>query len=158
VVKQLRGPGEAPRPHFERALELAPDDFENHLELAEWLHQRADREKRADLLPEARRHYQRAVELAPGIPEAHAMLGASYLLTDEDPARGIALLEHARNLLPGEISLLLPLARLYARAGRPDDARAAARRAACWSHGRAREEADEVLAEIEAWSSSPAGP
>jgi tetratricopeptide (TPR) repeat protein len=156
VVKQFGDRSEDARPHFERALELAPDDFENHLEIAEWLHQMADRQKRIDVLSEAREHYQRAIELAPEIPEGHAMLGSTYLLTDEDPAPGIKKLEHARSLLPGEVSLLLPLAKLYARAGRLDEARAAARRAARWSHGQAREEAVKVLEELEA--SAPAAP
>ena len=150
VVKQLGDRSEDARPHFERALELAPDDFENHLEIAEWLHQLADQQKRVDLLPEAREHYRRAIELAPAIPEGHAMLGSTYLLTDEDPAPGIQGLEHARSLLPGEYSLLLPLAKLYARAGRPDEARAAAQRAARWSHGEGREEAAKILEELDA--------
>jgi tetratricopeptide (TPR) repeat protein len=155
-VKQLGDRSEDARPHFERALALAPDDFENHLEMAEWLHQRADRQKRVELLPEAREHYQRAIELAPGIPEGHAMLGMTYLLTDEDPAPGIALIERARELLPGDVSTLLPLARLYRRAGRLEDARAFARRASVWSDGEAREEAAGLLQEIEATASQPA--
>jgi tetratricopeptide (TPR) repeat protein len=158
VVIQLGDRSEDARPHFERALELAPDDFENHLEMAEWLHQLADRQKRVDLLPEAREHYQRAIELAPEIPEGHAMLGSTWLLTDEDPAPGIRKLEHARSLLPGEVSLLLPLAKLYARAGRLDEARTAARRAARWSHGEGREEAAGILEQLAADGSAEPDP
>jgi len=148
VVRQLGEQGEEARPHFERALELAPEDYENHLELANWMHQTAGAQGRLDLLPEARMHYQRALELAPQIPEGHAMLGSTYLLTDEDPAPGIQALEHARSLLPGEVSLLLPLAKLYQRAGRPDEARAAARRVARWSHGELGEEAAKLLEQL----------
>jgi tetratricopeptide (TPR) repeat protein len=148
VVTQLGEHGEQARPHFERALALAPDDYQNHLELAEWIHQTAEAQKRVDLLPEAREHYQRAIELAPEIPEGHAMLGSTYLLTDEDPAAGIQSLERARRLLPGEVSLLLPLARLYQRAGRNGEARAAARRVARWSHGEAGDEAAELLEQL----------
>ena len=148
VVKQLGEHGEQARPDFERALELAPEDYQNHLEIAEWLHQMVDKQKRLDLLPEARGHYQRAIELAPQVPEGHAMLGSTYLLTDEDPAAGIHALEHARSLLPGEVSLLLPLAKLYQRAGRRDEARAAARRVARWSHGELGEEAAKLLEQL----------
>jgi tetratricopeptide (TPR) repeat protein len=155
VVKQLRGPGEDARPHFERALALAADDFENHLEMAEWLHQLADDQKRVELLPEAREHYRRAIELAPEIPEGHAMLGTTYLLTDEDPAPGIELIEHARELLPGDVSTLLPLAKLYRRAGRRGEARTLALRARVWSQGEEREEAAQLLETIETTASPP---
>ena len=108
----------------------------------------AETQKRLELVPDARSHYQRAIELAPENPEAHAMLGSTYLLTDEDSAAGIQSLEHARRLLPGEVSLLLPLAKLYQRAGRPDDARAAARRVARWSHGELADEADKLIEQL----------
>lgn len=148
VVRQLGPRSQEARPHFERALELGPDDYENHLEFAEWLQQMAEAEQRLDLLPEARDHYRRAIELAPQIPEGHARLGATWLLTEEDPAPGIRSLEHARSLLPGEVSLLLPLAKLYERAGRLDEARAAARRVVRWSHGELGEEAAKLLEKL----------
>ena len=87
--------------------------------MANWMRSTpAETQKRLELVPDARSHDQRAIELAPvRVPEAHAMLGSTYLLTDEDSAAGIQSLEHARRLLPGEVSLLLPLAKLYRARG-----------------------------------------
>jgi tetratricopeptide (TPR) repeat protein len=147
-VRLLGERADEARPHYDRALELAPDDYENQLEVAEWLHHRAETQQRLELVPQAREHYRRAIELAPQIPESHAMLGRTWLLSDEDPTPGIQSLEHARKLLPSETGLLLPLAALYQRAGRHDEAVAAARRVERWSHGELQEEAEKVLEQL----------
>jgi tetratricopeptide (TPR) repeat protein len=147
-VKLLSNRGAEAGPDYERALALAPDDYENPLDYAEWLHQRAEAEQSIEQLEQARRHYRRAIELAPEIPESHAMLGRTWLSTEEDPTPGIEALEHARKLLPGDASMILSLARLYERAGRHADALAAARRVAHWSQGELQKQASDLLAQL----------
>ena len=140
------------------ALELAPDDFEIHLDLALLDHQRAESQRNAALLRSAREHYRRAIALAPELPESHLMLGLTWLLADEDPTPGVASAERARELLPGHDAVQLGLARLYAKAGRRDDALVAAQRALRLSLGE-NEAATKLLAELgEPTSAAPAGP
>ena len=132
---------------IERALDLAPDDFENQLERAEAFHYLADVKGQRDLIPAAREHYARAIELAPDIPEGHLMLARTYLLTQEDPAPGLQSAERAHELLPGQHDIQLGLAQLYARAGRRGEAIACARRALLLSDGDDKAAA-ELLAEL----------
>lgn len=132
-------------PHYARALSLAPDDFENHLEWAEALHYVAQRDGFSDRLGEARRHYARAIELAPDIPEGHLMLARTWLLPGEDPAQGIASAERARALLSADASIHFTLAQLYARTGRRDAAIASARRSLLWAPERENDEAKALL-------------
>jgi tetratricopeptide (TPR) repeat protein len=148
VAYSREGLSDRAEAHQARALELAPDDYENHLDRAKSLHDAADRDGRLELLPRAREHYARAIELAPEIPEGHLRLGATYLLTDEDPAPGLRAAEHARRLLPGHPEVHLVLARLYRHAGRRAAAILAARRAALWSQGEIQEHARALLAEL----------
>jgi len=141
--------------HYTRDLELAPDDFENHLERAESLHRLAETKGQLELLPRAREHYARAIALAPEIPEGHLMLGRTYLLGDGDPSPGIRAAERARELLPGHPAVQLTLAQLYMRAGQRAPALAAARRVAIWSQGEMKQEANALLAEL---GTSPPAP
>ena len=124
---------------------LDPDDFENHLERAESLHYLAEKSGAQGDLDAAREHYTRAIALAPDIPEGHVMLSRTYLMTDEDPTPGVEAAERARALLPGHPRCSSTLAQLYARAGKREQAIAAARRSALWSPGGAREEAERLL-------------
>jgi tetratricopeptide (TPR) repeat protein len=133
--------------HGEQALELAPDDFESHLDLGESFHTLAEERGRRELLPAARRHYLRAIALAPDIPEGHLMLATTYLLPGEDAAAGVEHAERARDLMPGHTLVQLGLAQLYARTGRRDDAVACARRALLMSEGE-NEMATRLLAEL----------
>jgi len=148
AANMLKGRAGQAEADFTRALGLAPDNYENHLDLAASLYALAAQGARPELVPRIREHSQRAIELAPAIPEGYAMLGTSYTLTDEDPTAGIAALERARALLPGELDIYLPLAKLYARAGRKNEARAAAYRVASWSHGDLSDEAKKLLGEL----------
>lgn len=102
----------------------------------------------------AREALRRAVELEPDIPEASALLGASYLRTDEDVAEGLAALERAHALLPWNEGINLDLARLYAQADQPARALEQVDRVLRWSHGRSLEEARSLREEIELARSS----
>lgn len=73
----------------------------------------------------ARELFARAVQQHPKSAEALAGLGATYTLTDDDPAPGIAALEQAvasHSAMPDAVASLVFL---YARAGRLADAQAA---------------------------------
>jgi tetratricopeptide (TPR) repeat protein len=115
---RLRDQWDAAEPVYRRSLELEPDRWENHLEYAGYLLDRVTREQFSSArLAEAREHSQRAIELAPEIPEAHAMLGMTYLDGDQPPDPGIAALERALELLPSHPGIQLALAQLHIRAG-----------------------------------------
>ncbi len=145
-------------PYYQRALEADPNNFENHLEYAEYLDDLAEErpERRAALLPEARDHLRRAIELNPANPEAHAVLGATYAHEDEDAATGVPHLERAQALLPSNAEIRLRLGRVYAAVGRRSEAEENLKRVLVWAHDAAtREAAAEVLAELQ--GSSPPG-
>ncbi|TMA31505.1 MAG: hypothetical protein E6J87_15530 [Deltaproteobacteria bacterium] len=133
-----------------RALELAPDDWQNHLELAEYLLQRATLEEaqRAQRLATAREHLARAIALAPEIPEGHAMLGITQAMSGELDA-GIASLEHALALLPSHPAIEHPLAQLHHRAGHRERAIELLRRVVHRAHGDEDPEAARLLEQLE---------
>lgn len=70
----------------------------------------------------ARQLFQKAAELAPQSARAYAGIGATYVISDDDPAAGIAALEKSMSLSPGQDDVAFNLVQLYARAGRRDDA------------------------------------
>lgn len=100
---------------WKRTLELDPKHVPARLQLAFEYLKRGDA---ASGLPYARE----AAELAPTLFVAHNALGR--LLADTgDLAGGVKELERARDLAPDSAETRLALATLYARAGRPQDAR-----------------------------------
>jgi tetratricopeptide (TPR) repeat protein len=73
-------------------------------------------------LMHARKLFEKAAELAPQSARAYAGIGATYVISDEDPAAGIAALEKSMALAPGQDDVAYNLVQLYARGGRRDDA------------------------------------
>lgn len=73
-------------------------------------------------LQHARRLFEKAAELAPQSARAYAGIGATYVISEDDPAPGIAALEKSMSLAPGQDDVAYNLVQLYARAGRRDDA------------------------------------
>ncbi len=136
---------------YRRSLELAPDDWQNHLEFAEYFVDRAMKEEdgRDERLTRAREHFAKAIELAPENPEAHAVLGASYTIGDQPPEPGIAALERAAVLLPSHPAIEFPLAKLHHRAGHRERAVELLRRVVYRPHGDANREAAALLEELE---------
>jgi tetratricopeptide (TPR) repeat protein len=139
--------------HYQRALEIAPEDPENQLDYAEYLHDLAVRaenaEERAQLARTARRHYTRSQKLDPELPETYAMYGASFLIEGEQPERGLETLEHAHALLRSNLDIQLMLARLYMRLDRNAEARELLRTVEAWGHGSGQaDEARELLEEL----------
>ena len=137
--------------HYERALAIAPDDAENHLDYAEYLHDLAmrteDANERARLARAARRHYTRSQKLDPGLPETYAMYGASFLIEGEQPERGLETLEHAHALLRSNLDIQLMLAQLYMQLDRDTEARALLQTVETWGHGSGQADRARVLLE-----------
>ena len=70
----------------------------------------------------ARAIFQKAAELDPTSALAFAGIGATYVVSAEDPSPGIAALEKSIALEPAQSETAFNLVQLYARAGRRDDA------------------------------------
>ena len=135
---------------FRRAIELDPDDWQNHLELARCLVDRAavEDEQRDERLATARRHLARVIELAPEIPEGYATLGLADAIQG-DVEGGIASLERALELLPANAEIEHPLAQLHARAGHRERAIALLRGVVNRAHGGATADAAKLLDQLE---------
>ena len=155
---KFQGHWEEAEAPYRRALALSPNDPENHLEYAEYLHARArvEPDRTEEFVSRAREHYRQCIALAPKLPEGYAMLGATYLFRGEDPQEGIELLETAREMLPSQTSLLFNLAQLYKKAGRRDAARDTLELVLHWSHrGELATRAAQLLDELEAADEQP---
>jgi tetratricopeptide (TPR) repeat protein len=136
------------------AIALDPKDVRSQLDacaltLRQALETRA-LDARSQLAESARHHCAIASQLDPSQPEAFARYGATYLLPGQDPKSGEAALEHAHRLLPASLEIELLLARLRARLGETERARAIVADVLARTHSPAlREEAERVLAVIE---------
>jgi tetratricopeptide (TPR) repeat protein len=144
---------EQAEPHFNRAVELDPNDALNYLDLAEYLHDKARQSdfegEREALLKTARREYVKSQKRDPSLPETYAMYGSTYLETGQDHTRAVKTLEHANSLLPSNTDILLMLARAYSLNERDDEARELVERYVAWSHSKGRKDAvSEILAEL----------
>lgn len=125
------------RPFYERSLALDGNDAENHLDWAEYLHDRAlesGAAERRELLRDARRAYVRSYRLAPSLPETYAMYGSTFLVDGEAAARGVETLEHAHGLLQSNLGIMLMLARAYVEVDRQAEARDLLKTVIAWSH------------------------
>lgn len=136
---------------YRRSLELAPDDWQNHLEVAEYFADRATKEEegRDERLVRAREHFERAIDLAPDVPEGYAVLGTTYTIDGQPPEPGIEALERAARLLPSHPWIEFPLAKLHHRAGHRERAIELLRRVVHQPHGNVNREAVELLEELE---------
>jgi len=136
---------------FAQALAAGADDPVVHLDYANYLHGRATEESDASarqrLALEAREHYVRSWKLDDSIPETYAAYGQTFLLEGEEVARGLETLEHAHRMLPSSVEIKIALARLYAKLGRPQQARELALVASTWSHS--SEHAEDIQALLE---------
>jgi tetratricopeptide (TPR) repeat protein len=135
---------------YRRAIELAPRDWQNHLDLAGCLVDRAslEDEQREERLASAREHLARVIEVAPDIPEGHAILGFAEAISG-DLERSIASLEHALALLPANAEIEYPLAQLHSQAGNRARAIELLRSVVHRAHGGADTEAAKLLQTLE---------
>jgi len=142
---------------YRRSLELAPDDWQNELEFAEYYAFRAQRDEadREANLAQSRERLARVIERAPEIPEGHAELGITYLIGDQPPEPGIEPLERAARLLPSHPWIEYPLAQLHYRAGHRARAIELLRRVVYQPHGDSNRDAVRLLEQLEHEANAP---
>jgi tetratricopeptide (TPR) repeat protein len=114
--------------YFEKAVQLGSRDAVPYLLYADSILRRVDASVRhnagapsADVL-KARELFRKATDLNSSSAVAFSGLGATYTMTTDDPAPGIAALEKSLALAPSEADALYNLVVLDARAGRRDEA------------------------------------
>ena len=101
---------------YARAQEVAPNHSLMHLEggraaLAEARETASPRDQ-TRLTALAQQRFRKSIDELGTNPEAYALLGSSYLLPGEDPARGVAPLIRAQALLPSSLEIELIRARI----------------------------------------------
>jgi len=109
---------------YHRAVQLGSTDPEIYLLYGASLIKRlgdAEEIPTADVL-KARGLFARSAELDPNSARAWAGIGATYAVSTEEPADGIAALEKSLALAPGNLEAAFYLVQLYARLGRRADA------------------------------------
>jgi tetratricopeptide (TPR) repeat protein len=114
--------------YFEKAVQLGSRSASPYLLYGDSILRRIDAGIRnnAEAPPadvaKARDLFRKATELDPQSATAFSGLGATYALTTDDPAPGIAALERSLALAPSEIGTIFNLIVIESRAGRRDDA------------------------------------
>ena len=111
---------------FARAVQLGSDDAQVHFlvgmsALEDFKGVRNGVAPR-EMVLKARKAFERSAELDPTSTWAWLGIGGTYVVSDDDPAPGIAALERSLALAPGDVNAAFNLVQLYARAGRQADA------------------------------------
>jgi tetratricopeptide (TPR) repeat protein len=125
-IDELAGRNEAALARYERAAELAPDDYLVNFLLGSILFQKygdaKTTDEKSDLANRTRSALRRAAVFRPSFAEAWSMLGTTYTWDSEPDDMGIKAMEHAHRLLPkrGDVGYNLTL--LYYRRDRLEDA------------------------------------
>ncbi|HJW93879.1 MAG TPA: tetratricopeptide repeat protein [Thermoanaerobaculia bacterium] len=127
LLHDLAGRGAEASVEYERAVKFGSDDPNVYLSYGVTIFRNVanalrDVKTPPSELQRARKMFEKASELAPQSARAYAGIGATYVISDEDPAAGIAALEKSMSLAPGQDDVAYNLVQLYARAGRRDDA------------------------------------
>ncbi len=126
-IDELGGRHDAALARYQRAAELAPDDFMVNFVLGNALFEKYEKapagEQTSELADRIRASLRRAAYLRPSFAEAWSMLGFTSTWDDEPDEIGIKAMEQAHLLLPkrGDVGYNLTL--LYLRSGRLEDAR-----------------------------------
>ncbi|HEX9943613.1 MAG TPA: tetratricopeptide repeat protein [Thermoanaerobaculia bacterium] len=120
-LEELSGRPEAARTWYQKAAQLAPDDF-----LVQYLYARnlLENDAEPDSLRQARAALARAVRLRPDFGEAWAQLGYTYQSEETLPPEAVQALETAHRLLPSRTAITHNLAIAYARTGQRQKAEA----------------------------------
>jgi tetratricopeptide (TPR) repeat protein len=128
VAKSWQREDVAAEEYFEKAVQLGSRDTLPYLLYGDSILRRVEASERhgagasAADVAKARSLFLKATALNPSSALAFSGLGATYTMTAEDPAAGIAALERSLELAPSESNVLFNLITLDARAGRHDDA------------------------------------
>jgi len=114
--------------YFEKAVQLGSRDSLPYVLYGDSILRRLDASIRhnagapAPDIAKARDLFRKATELNPSSATAFSGLGATYTMSADNPAPGIAALEKSLALAPSEVDALYNLILLEARAGRSEEA------------------------------------
>lgn len=127
MVHDAAGRGAEAQVEYERAVRFGSNDPNVYLFYGATVLRNAANAMRGQSAPKgeldrARKLFTRAAELAPTSARALAGIGATYVISDEDPTPGIAALEKSLALAAGQDDVAVNLAQLYARTGRRAEA------------------------------------
>jgi tetratricopeptide (TPR) repeat protein len=126
-IDELAGRSDAALARYERAAELAPDDFMANFLLGNALFNQREEagtdEQGAELVDRIRASLRRAAYLRPSFAEAWSMLGTTYSWDSEPDDFGIKAMEQAHLLLPKRGDVGYNLVLLHVRRDRLEDAR-----------------------------------
>jgi tetratricopeptide (TPR) repeat protein len=128
VAKSWQRQNDEAETYFEKAVQLGSRDAMPYLLYGDSILRRLDANiRRSDVAPsadiaKARDLFHKATELDPSSATAFSGLGATYAMTTDDPAPGIAALERSLALAPSETGTIYNLILVEARAGRREDA------------------------------------
>ncbi|MFY9824734.1 MAG: DUF1570 domain-containing protein [Thermoanaerobaculia bacterium] len=117
-LAELAGHPQEARPFYEKAAQLAPDDFLVQYRYAQNLFD----DPRPDSMRAARTALTHVVALRPDFGEAWARLGYTYQAEEKMDEDAIHALETARRLLPSRLDVVHNLVLAYARTGHRDQA------------------------------------
>lgn len=138
AAARLQGMHEEAAQHGFQALEASGNPSAAHLEIARAYHEQAletdTGEEQVMLISKAQHHYRKSIDANPNNPAPKALLGATYLVGNQDPSMGAGHLVAAQRQLPSSLSILLLQAQLAAAQGRDPDARYHARTIRARSH------------------------
>jgi tetratricopeptide (TPR) repeat protein len=128
VAKSWQRQNSEAETYFEKAVQLGSRDALPYVLYGDSILRRLDASIRhnagapsADIV-KARNLFRKATELDPRSAPAFSGLGATYALSTDDPASGIAALERSLTLAPSDAGTIYNLILLEARAGRRDAA------------------------------------
>jgi tetratricopeptide (TPR) repeat protein len=128
VAKSRQRQNDEAETYFEKAVQLGSTNYLPYLLYADSILRRVDATLRRNAgapsadVAKARELFRKAAELNPSSAIAFAGLGATYTMTKDDPAPGIAALDRSLALAPSEVDALYNMVVLDARAGRREDA------------------------------------
>jgi len=128
VAKSWQRQDDEAETYFEKAVSLGSRNALPYMLYGDSILRRLEAGLRGDVRPppaavlKARDLFRKATELNPSSAIAFAGLGATYTLSNDDPAPGIAALERSLALAPSEATAIFNLAMLDARGGRREEA------------------------------------
>lgn len=127
-VHELRNDRASATAEYEKAAAFSSSDPQVYVAYGSTILERAGESMRgpggasAAEIARARQLFARAVQLDPSSSRGYAGLGATYVISDDDPAPGIEALEKSLSLAASQEDVAINLIQLYARVGRRADA------------------------------------
>ncbi|HWW62267.1 MAG TPA: hypothetical protein VN181_12925 [Thermoanaerobaculia bacterium] len=121
-VHEVRNDRASATAEYEKAVALNSSDAEVYIAYGATILERAGENRRETEITRARKLFERAVQLDANSARGYAGIGATYVISEEDSAPGIAALEKSLSLAASQQDVAFNLIQLYARVGRRNDA------------------------------------